>query len=535
MPLPEVIAKMSSSGEKPFVLQMIGISKSFGPTQVLNQVDFNLRPGEIHALMGENGAGKSTLMKVAAGLIDDFSGEIHVNGAECRLVSPRDAARAGIAIIHQELSLVPELAVDENIFLGQEKTYSLFLVDRKRQTQAAREVLDPLDFRGRIDLPVSRLRVGEQQLVEIAKALVAKARILIMDEPTSALSIHESERLFQVIRRLAAEEVAIVYISHRMEEVFALADTVTVLRDGSRIGTMPTRNVTRKELIRMMVGRELQEVIASGKSDSATRKSVLAVRDLYLEHPAPTPSRRTLIENVNFSVASGEVLGVAGLLGAGRTEILEVIFGLHPGTSHAEVQIDGQPVRLAGPTQAKAAGIALVTEDRKRDGLILSFGIDRNTELPVMRSIARFGLVSRTGEKDLALRTIQELSIAAGGPDQITGTLSGGNQQKLVIGKWLNSQPRVLLLDEPTRGIDVGAKAEIYRLIGSLAETGLAILLVSSELPELTLLSDRILVLREGRPTALLQRTEFSHETILEYASPGGSIQPAFREVEVAP
>jgi ribose transport system ATP-binding protein len=223
------------------------------------------------------------------------------------------------------------------------------------------------------------------------------------------------------------------------------------------------------------------------------------------------------------------------LLGAGRTEILEVIFGLHPGTSHAEVQIDGQPVRLAGPTQAKAAGIALVTEDRKRDGLILSFGIDRNTELPVMRSIARFGLVSRTGEKDLALRTIQELSIAAGGPDQITGTLSGGNQQKLVIGKWLNSQPRVLLLDEPTRGIDVGAKAEIYRLIGSLAETGLAILLVSSELPELTLLSDRILVLREGRPTALLQRTEFSHETILEYASPGGSIQPAFREVEVAP
>jgi ribose transport system ATP-binding protein len=534
MPLPEVIAKMSSPGAKSSVLQMVGISKSFGPTQVLKQVDFNLRPGEIHALMGENGAGKSTLMKVAAGLVDDFTGEIQVNGVECRLISPRDATRAGIAIIHQELSLVPELAVDENIFLGQEKTHSLFLVDRKRQTQAAREVLDPLDFRGRVDLPVSRLRVGEQQLIEIAKALVAKARILIMDEPTSALSINESERLFQVIRRLASEGVAIVYISHRMEEVFALADTVTVLRDGSRIGTMPARNLTRRELIRMMVGRELQDVIASGKSETATRKPMLEVRNLFLEHPSPTPSRKALVDNVNFSIAAGEVLGIAGLLGAGRTEILEVIFGLHPGTSHAEVQIDGRPVRLYAPAQAKAAGIALVTEDRKRDGLILGFGIDRNTELPVMRSVARFGLVSRAAEENLAVRTIHELSITAHGPAQVAGTLSGGNQQKLVIGKWLNAQPRVFLLDEPTRGIDVGAKAEVYRLIGILAEKGLAILLVSSELPELTLLSDRILVLREGRPTALLRRAEFSPEIILDYASPGGSIQPAFQEMEVA-
>jgi ribose transport system ATP-binding protein len=292
------------------------------------------------------------------------------------------------------------------------------------------------------------------------------------------------------------------------------------------------KSVTRRELIRMMVGRELQEVLASGKTESATRKPMLEIRNLSLEHPSPTPLRQTLVENINLVVAAGEVVGIGGLLGAGRTEILEVIFGLHPGTSRAEIKIDGTPVRLQSPVQAKAAGIALVTEDRKRDGLILDFGIDRNVELPVMRSVAGFGLVSRTGEEALASQTIRELGIAASGPTQRAGALSGGNQQKLVIGKWLNTRPRVLLLDEPTRGIDVGAKAEIYRLIANLAEQGLAILLVSSELPELTLLSDRILVLREGRPTALLARESFSHETILEYASPGGSIQPEFQEME---
>ncbi len=297
-------------------LQMRGISKSFGPTPVLKKVDFDLRAGEIHALMGENGAGKTTLMKIAAGLIDDFEGEIYVEGKPHRMTSPRDAARAGIAMIQQELSLVPELAVDENIFLGQEKIRSLFLVDREQQVRAAREVLSPLDFRGRIDLPVAKLRVGEQQLVEIAKALVAKARILIMDEPTSALSINETERLFQVIRKLAKEGVAIVYISHRMEEVFAVADTVTVLRDGQHIGTMSTKAASRREIIRMMVGRELQEIIASGKSETATRKPVLEVRDLWLENPLPTSARPMLVQNVSFTVAAGEVLGLAGLLGA---------------------------------------------------------------------------------------------------------------------------------------------------------------------------------------------------------------------------
>jgi ribose transport system ATP-binding protein len=515
-------------------LQMRAISKSFGPTQVLRNVDFDLRAGEIHALMGENGAGKSTLMKIAAGLIDPYDGEIVVAGKAHRMATPRDAMTAGIAMIHQELSLVPELAVDENIFLGQEKVRSLFLVNREQQIRSARDVLEPLDFHGRIDQPVARLRVGEQQLVEIAKALVSNARILIMDEPTSALSINETDRLFLVIRRLAKEGVAIVYISHRMEEVFALADRVTVLRDGKLIGSMPKESANRRHIIRMMVGRELQEVIATGKSDTATRKPVLEVSNLWLENPAPTLARPMLVQNVSFSVAAGEVFGIAGLLGAGRTETLEVIFGLHKGTSGGKIQIEGKGVRISSPVDAKQAGIALVTEDRKRDGLVLGAGIDRNVELPVLRTIASFGLVSGAKELRLADQTIADLGIHASGPKQSAGTLSGGNQQKLVIGKWLLTKPRVLLLDEPTRGIDVGAKAEIYRLIGTLAEQRLAIVFVSSELPELTLLSDRILVLREGRPTALLGREQFSHETLLEYASPGGAIQPEFGELEMA-
>ena len=533
-PDPMVPPTEQTEAPNPLALQMRGISKSFGPTPVLRKVDFELRAGEIHALMGENGAGKSTLMKIAAGLIDQFDGEIRVAGQPLRLASPRDATRAGIAMIQQELSLVPELAVDENIFLGQEKIRSLFMVDREQQVRAAREVLRPLDFHGRIDQPIAKLRVGEQQLVEIAKALVAKARILIMDEPTSALSINETERLFQVIRKLAKEGVAIAYISHRMEEVVALADRVTVLRDGRLIGTVSQEKASRREIIRMMVGRELQEVFASGRSETATRKPVLEVQNLWLENPAPTLARSMLVWNVSFSVVAGEVFGIAGLLGAGRTETLEVLFGLHAGTSGGEIRIEGKTIRLLNPVDAKAAGIALVTEDRKRDGLVLGAGIDRNAELAVLRTIAAFGLVSSNAELELAERTIKNLAIQASGPRQPAGTLSGGNQQKLVIGKWLLTQPRVLLLDEPTRGIDVGAKAEIYRLIGTLAAQGLAIVLVSSELPELTLLSDRILVLCEGRPTALLNRDGFSHETILEYASPGGLIQPEFEEMGVA-
>jgi ribose transport system ATP-binding protein len=508
------------------------ISKSFGPTQVLRDVDFQLKAGEVHALMGENGAGKSTLMKIVSGLIEDFEGQILVGGHPVYLTSPRDATRAGIAMIHQELSLVPELEVDENIFLGQEKLRSLFFVDRKNQLQAAEEVLRTLDFHGSPQIPVSKLRVGEQQLVEIAKALVSRARILIMDEATSALSINETERLFQVIRRLAAEGVAIVYISHRMEEVTELAHTVTVLRDGRHIGTVPAKEANRKDLIRMMVGREIQEMLAEDKDAATVAKPRLEVRNLSLEHPSPTPSRPMLVRNVNFAVGAGEVFGLGGLLGAGRTEILQILYGLHPGTSAGQVLIEGEPVQVLSPRQAKTQGLALVTEDRKRDGLVLGAGIDRNIGLPVMRTLTHFGVVLPGKEKGLAQSMMEKLNIRARSIEQTAGSLSGGNQQKVVVAKCLVTKPKVFLLDEPTRGIDVGAKAEIYRLIRDLADQGLAIVLVSSELPELMLLSDRILVLREGRPTALLDRSEFSQETILEYASPGGAVQPAFLNLE---
>jgi ribose transport system ATP-binding protein len=514
---------------------MSHISKRFEPITVLDSVDFDLLPGEVHALMGENGAGKTTLMKIAAGLIEDYQGQIQVDGIPVRLNNPRDATRAGIAIIHQELSLVPELAVDENVFLGQEKTRSVFLVDRGQQIRAAAKILASLDFRARADVPVAKLRVGEQQLVEIAKALVAKARILIMDEPTSALSIHETDRLFQVIRSLAKEGVAIVYISHRMEEVLGIADRITVLRDGRLIGTVTAEQASRREVIRMMVGRELQEVLATDRDLSGTSECLLRVRNLWLESPWPTPSRPMSVEGVNLSVAAGEVFGLGGLLGAGRTEVLEVLAGLHPGTSGCEIEVEGRPIKVANPVEAKRSGIALVTEDRKRDGLILGTGINRNLALPVLLRLSRFGIMIPEAEDSLARDTIAKLNIHARGPDQVAGSLSGGNQQKVVLGKCLVTNPKVLLLDEPTRGIDVGAKAEIYRLIRVLAEAGLAIIVVSSELPELILLSHRILVLREGRPTALLGRDEFAPETILEFASPGGAVQPGFERRAVSP
>ena len=522
---------IQKSAETP-VLQMRNISKSFGAVRVLTNVHLELRKGEIHALMGENGAGKSTLMKIASGLIPSYEGEVFVEGEPVHLISPRDASRHGISIIHQELSLVPELHVDENIFLGQERLRAMFFVDRKSQIKSAREVLAQLDYRGSIETPVSKLRVGEQQLIEIAKALASKARILIMDEPTSALSINESHKLFEVIRRLVADGVAIVYISHRMEEVFSLADVVTVLRDGNLVGTLAGKEATRRDLIRMMVGRELQDAARVEKAVVQSSGAVLEVRNLWLENPTPTPSRERLVTGVDFTVGHGEILGIGGLLGAGRTETLQVLFGLHHGTSGAEIKVNGKPVQITSPVQAKAVGIAMVTEDRKGDGLVLGATINRNVALPVTSILCQLGVVLTVKELDLTKSTMKKLNVAAYGPDQTVGSLSGGNQQKVVLGKWLATLPSVLLLDEPTRGIDIGAKAEIYKLIRELASEGLAIVLVSSELPELTLLSDRILVMREGRPTAILDPSNFDHETILEFASPGGATQPEFENVD---
>jgi ribose transport system ATP-binding protein len=522
----------TSSAEPALAMQ--GVSKAFGKIDVLRNVSFALRAGEIHALMGENGAGKSTLMKIAGGIYQDYQGEISVFGQVVRFASPRDASRAGVAVIHQELNLVPEMTVAENIFLGNEKVRGLpFLVDKRSQGRAAARILETLNFQASPHAPVSSLRIGEQQLVEIAKALAQDARILIMDEPTSALSVAEAERLHAIIRQLAAEGVGIVYISHRMEEVFDLAQTVTVLRDGAVAGTLPAADASRRDLIRLMVGRDVQEFLtrhSEGASPAQHATSpVLSVRHLWLTHPKPTAGRLRLVDDVSFDVAKGEVLGLAGLMGAGRSEVLETIFGAQKLARGGQVLVEGQALTIRSPADAKRAGLALVTEDRKRDGLVLDAGVDFNLALPVMKRLAATVFVSRRAEKDLAERQIRSLGIRTRGPRQAAGTLSGGNQQKVVLGKWLETQPRVLLLDEPTRGIDVGAKAEIYRLIQDLKQRGIAVVLASSELPELMALSDRILVLREGQPTALLDKSEFSPDLIMDYASPGGAVQEGLR------
>jgi ribose transport system ATP-binding protein len=527
--------QIGSAGD---ALVMQGVSKAFGKIDVLRNVDFTLRAGEIHALMGENGAGKSTLMKIAGGIYHDYRGEMAVFGEPVRFASPRDASRAGVAVIHQELNLVPAMTVAENIFLGHEKVRGIsFLVDRSAQARAAARILDTLNFQASPHAPVSGLRIGEQQLVEIAKALAQNARILIMDEPTSALSVAEAERLHTIIRHLSLERVSIVYISHRMEEVFNLAQTVTVLRDGAVAGTLPAASVSRRDLIRLMVGRDVQEFLSLSSKETARepdlslKPPVLSVRNLWLAHLKPTVSRPRLVDGVSFDVAGGEVLGLAGLMGAGRSEVLETIFGAQTTASGGQIMINGQPVTIRSPADAKQAGLALVTEDRKRDGLVLEAGVDFNLALPVMKRLAAAMFVSRKAEKNLAVRQIRSLGIRVRGLRQAAGTLSGGNQQKVILGKWLETRPRVLLLDEPTRGIDVGAKAEIYRLIQDLKERGIAVVLASSELPELMALSDRILVLREGQPTALLDKSNFSPDLIMDYASPGGGVQEAFRSV----
>ena len=448
----------------------------------------------------------------------DYDGEIQLGGQQVRFTGVRDAERHGIAIIHQELNLVPELGAAGNIFLGREPRLGGILLDRRAMTTAARRLLAKLGLELDPERKVGRLRVGEQQIVEIAKALSLDARILIMDEPTSALSTTESERLQRIVRQLAAEGVAIVYITHRLDEVFALAEEVTVLRDGRRVLTAPAVELSRAQIIRAMVGRELAETFP-GASSSRGRPA-LEVDDLSLVVARPGAPPRRVVDGVSFAVRHGEVLGIGGLLGAGRTEILETIFGVADGERSGSVRIEGAPVTITSPETAKALGMAFVTEDRKRTGLVLDFPIRANTALPSQGRLARFGLTNFARETALARETIARLNIRCTGPEQLAGGLSGGNQQKVVLGKWLATAPRVLLLDEPTRGIDVGAKQEVYGLIERLKEAGVAIVLVSSELPELLRLADRILVMCEGRPTGLLERAAATQERIMELAAP---------------
>jgi ribose transport system ATP-binding protein len=500
------------------VLETSGVHKSFAGVAALVDVDFDLRAGEVHALVGENGAGKSTLMKILAGVHVEYDGVVSIDGSPVRFAGVQDAERAGVAIIHQELDLVPELSAAANIFLGREPLIAGLIVDRRRIQKAAGALLRRLGIDIDPQSRVAELRVGEQQLVEIAKALSLNARILMMDEPTSALSEHECETLFKVVRQLAAAGVAIIFTSHRIGEVVELAHRVTVLRDGRHVLTAPIEKLSHGAIISAMVGRNI--VLTHRDRTVADGAPVLSVRDLTLDTVSQRGWRRVL-QGVSFDLRRGEILGIGGLLGSGRTEILEWIFGAARGWRGGEIMIDGEAAVINSPTEACRLGIALVTEDRKARGLLLASTIRDNLALPSVGALSRFGIRDFVGERALAAEAVENLSVRCNDIDQIVSSLSGGNQQKVVIGKWLATGPRILLLDEPTRGIDVGAKQEIYQLVFALASRGLGIIVVSSEMPELLLLSDRVLVMCEGRQTGILSHAEATQEEVMRLAAPG--------------
>ncbi len=499
-------------------LEMRNITKTFPGVKALDNVSLTVRKGEIHALCGENGAGKSTLMKVLSGVYPSgtYEGQILVDGQEKRFHGIRDAEEAGIAIIYQELALARNLSVAENLFLGQEiARFGVVNWDRlyKESERWLKEVgldISPQELTG-------NLGIGKQQLVEIAKALSKNANILILDEPTAALTEQEVGILLDILREFRRRGVTCIYISHKLNEVFALADTITVLREGRTVGTYPAAELDEARVISLMVGRELNERfprVQANPGDVALRVRNYSVAD-------PNRPGKNVIDDVSFEVRRGEILGIAGLMGAGRTELVMSLFGAYPGESRGEVEVNGRPVRIRSPRDAIREGIALVSEDRKKYGLVLGMDVKSNITLASLRSVARGGVIDGDRERAGSNTMIASLKIKANSPETIVGTLSGGNQQKVVLGKWLMTAPSVLILDEPTRGIDVGAKFEIYNLMNDLIQKGVAVIMVSSELPELLGMSHRIMVLAGGRKTAEFTAAEATQERIMTAATGG--------------
>jgi D-xylose transport system ATP-binding protein len=508
------------------VLKMQHIVKDFPGVRALDGVDFEVRAGEVLALVGENGAGKSTLMKVLSGVwpYPTYQGEIHVRGQLMRFSGTRDAERAGIAIIHQELNLIPELTVAENIFLDRQPRGFLGVIDWNRLFSDTAALLDRLNIRDfQPTDQVKELTVGKQQIVEIAKALSLDAQILIFDEPTSALTDKEVTELFRIIRDLEAKGVSMVYISHKMDEIKEICDRVQVLRDGKTIGeTTPIGAITMDEIIHRMVGRDIQDMFP--KQSFERGDNTLEVRNLSVAHPSLPGARK--VDSVSFTAYRGEILGIAGLMGAGRSELVQAIFGAYaPGTWEGEILLGGKKLDIRSPRDAIRHGIALITEDRKLLGLVLGQSVLANAVLCSLDQLSsRWGIVDDHRERALARQNVQDLRVKTPGLDVLIDTLSGGNQQKVVIAKWLNTKPRVLILDEPTRGIDVGAKVEIYKLMNRLVEDGVTVIMVSSELPEVMGMSDRILVMCEGRKVAELDRAETTKERIMQYATQGAHV-----------
>ncbi len=498
------------------LLEMKQITKSFPGVRALDGVSFDLNPGEIHALVGENGAGKSTLIKILAGVYPhpEYGGEIFLDGSERRFANVRDAEKAGIAVIYQELSLVKDLSVAENIFLGREPR-RFGVINWEKLYSRAQNLLDDLHLGIDPLTPVRNLGIGQQQLVEIAKALSQDARIVVLDEPTAALTDAEVETLFGILNKLRSRRVAMIYISHKLDEVFRISDRITVLRDGRTIGTDATLDLDEGRVIARMVGREVGQIFPEAKHERGD--VIFEARNVTVEDPG-VPGK-LLVDRVGFTARKAEVLGIAGLMGSGRSELLMAIFGAHHGRKSAEILIDQKPVQINQPADAIRQGIGFVTEDRKRYGLILDQTILRNMTLAGLRRLSGRFVTNEDAEAVAGERSARELRIKANSVFTIAGTLSGGNQQKVVLAKWLLTNPRVLFLDEPTRGIDVGAKQEIYAQINRLAESGLAIVLVSSELPEVLGLSDRVIVLHEGRVTGEFTRAEATPEAVMSCAT----------------
>jgi ribose transport system ATP-binding protein len=495
-------------------IEMKGISKAFGPVKVLEQVDFDLRNGEIHALMGENGAGKSTLMKILTGIYQKDEGTINVKGQNVSYNAPKEAELAGISVIHQELNIIPYLTVAENMFLGKNLTYGKTgILKTKEMNQKTKEYLDRLGVTIDPEVEAGSLSVGQQQMIEIARAVATNSDVLIMDEPTAALTDREIDILFKVIDGLRKDGVGIVYISHRMEEIFQMCDRITVLRDGKSIGTKNIHETNFEEIVKMMVGRELGERFPQ-------RNVIPGKEKLRVENLASHDS----FKDVSFSVKSGEILGVAGLMGAGRTEIMEAIFGKRK-TNSGSIFIDGQKAKINRPHDAIRHGIGFITEDRKDEGLVLGLSVGDNLTLTNLKRFSQAGWLNTSKESEFIEAMIQKLRVKTSGKEQEVKSLSGGNQQKVVFGKWLGIDPQVLILDEPTRGVDVGAKKEIYNIMNELTEKGVAIIMVSSELPEILGMSDRIMVVHEGSVTAILDKEEATQETIMQAATGGMKLE----------
>ena len=494
-----------------YVLEMNNMNKSFFKVKVLDDVTFNVKPGEVHALVGENGAGKSTLMKILMGIYERDSGEVIVSGETVVFQNPRQAINHGVSMIHQELNPVQDMEVSENIFLGREITQfragPLSVVNKKEERIQTKALFAKMGILIDPKMLMRNLSVAQKQLVEIVKAISLSAKIVIMDEPTSAITDAEVKTLFEQIAKLKAQSVAIIYISHKMDEIFKIADRITVLRDGRLICTEEAGNLNNELLIKMMVGREITEFYP--KQPVTPGNVVMELKDFCNEDQ---------FQNISFSLHSGEILGVAGLVGAGRSELVECIFGINKHSS-GEVHILGKKVNIRHPKDAIRNHVALITEDRKLTGLNLKSTVAENISLVGINSLSKFGIILNRKEAVAVESQIKEMRIKVFSRNSLITSLSGGNQQKVVLSKWLLTQPDIIILDEPTRGIDVGAKRDIYVLMGELAKNGKAILMISSEIPELMGLSDRILVLAEGKLTGTLDRKDFTQENIMRLAS----------------